>query len=343
MKNFLIIQFLFFSNIIYSQIEDKELHTIAFYNVENLFDTINDINKNDEASPIMEIQFGRSEIYEKKLKNLSRVISEIGFAETNSLPTIVGLSEVENKEVISDLVNNDHLNHGNYGISHFDSPDYRGIDVALIYRKDFFKILNEKIHKLKLNDKESGEVFYSRDQLVVDGLLKGDRFFFIINHWPSRYGGELRSRPFRNKAARLNISIIDSIRNIYSDPKIITLGDFNDDPKNESIKNILNSKSYKLNIGNADLYNPYEIMHKDGIGTLVYRGYWNLFDQIIMTGSILNNISEGFSYYKSFIFKKEYLINKDGNYKGYPFRSFAGGKYLDGYSDHLPVYVLLIK
>ena len=108
MKNFLIIQFLFFSNIIYSQIEHKELHTIAFYNVENLFDTINDINKNDEASPIMEIQFGRSEIYEKKLKNLSRVISQIGFAETNSLPTIVGLSEVENKEVISDLVNNPH-------------------------------------------------------------------------------------------------------------------------------------------------------------------------------------------------------------------------------------------
>tara|TARA_B100002051_G_C16677965_1_gene608127 strand:+ start:53 stop:1054 length:1002 start_codon:yes stop_codon:yes gene_type:complete len=331
------------TNFLYSQNEYQKFHTVAFYNVENLFDTINDVNKNDEASPIMEIEKGRTEIYNKKLKNLSKVISEIGYSETNSFPTIVGLSEVENKTVIEDLINTGKLKDGNYGISHFDSPDARGIDVALIYRKEFFKVLNEKNHKLILNDDTSGEIIFTRDQLVVDGLLEGDRYFLIINHWPSRYGGELRSRPFRNKAAKLNIEIIDSLNSTHKNPKIITMGDFNDDPKNESIKDILNSKNYQLNLNDNDLYNPYENMHTEGIGTLVYRGYWNLFDQIIISGSLLNKSSKAFSFYNSFIFKEKYLINQDGNYKGYPFRSFAGGRYLDGYSDHLPVYILLIK
>ena len=334
---------IFLSNFLYSQDEYQKFHTVAFYNVENLFDTINDIKKNDEASPIMEIEKGRSDIYFRKLKNLSKVISEIVYSLTNSFPSIVGLSEVENKTVVEDLINTGKLKNGNYGISHFDSPDDRGIDVALIYRKEFFKVLNEKNHRLILNDETSGEVIFTRDQLVVDGLLEGERYFLIINHWPSRYGGELKSRPLRNKAAQLNIEIIDSLNSIHNNPKIITMGDFNDDPKNESIKNILNAKNYKLNLNSQELYNPFENMHKEGVGTLVYRGNWNLFDQIIISESLLNNKSKEFSYYNSFIYKEKYLINQDGNYKGYPFRSFAGGRYLDGYSDHLPVYILLLK
>ena len=132
---------IFIINFCCAQDKKYKIHTISFYNVENLFDTINDVNKNDEASPIMEIQNGRAEIYQKKLINLSRVISEIGYGETKSLPTIVGLSEVENKKVIEDLIGTGKLKNGNYGISHFDSPDRRGIDVALIYRKDFFEVL----------------------------------------------------------------------------------------------------------------------------------------------------------------------------------------------------------
>tara|TARA_B100000579_G_C22811868_1_gene845703 strand:- start:914 stop:1960 length:1047 start_codon:yes stop_codon:yes gene_type:complete len=334
-----------FINIKYSFSQDKKykIHTIAFYNVENLFDTINDVNKNDEASPIMEIERGRSDIYNKKLKNLSRVISEIGYSETNSLPTIVGLSEVENKEVIKDLINTGSLKNGNYGISHFDSPDNRGIDVALIYRKDFFEVLNEKSHYLELYSFSSDERYYTRDQLVVDGLLEGERMFFIVNHWPSRSGGEMRSRPSRNKAAELNIRIIDSINAIYDNPKILTMGDFNDDPKNESIKKILNAKRDRDKVKKRDLYNPYEKMHGKGIGTLAYRDNWNLFDQIIFTGSYLDNTFKEFSFYKSLIYNKKYLFNQSGRFKGYPFRSFAGGSYLDGYSDHLPVYILLIK
>ncbi len=334
-----------FINVKYSFSQDKKykIHTIAFYNVENLFDTINDVNKNDEASPIMEIDRGRSEIYNKKLKNLSKVISEIGYSETNSLPTIVGLSEVENKEVIKDLINTGNLKNGNYGISHFDSPDTRGIDVALIYRKDFFKVLNEKSHYLELYSFSSDEKYYTRDQLVVDGLLEGERMFFIVNHWPSRSGGEMKSRPSRNKAAELNIQIIDSINAIYDNPKVLTMGDFNDDPKNESIKKILNAKRERDNVKKRDLYNPYEKMHNKGVGTLAYRDNWNLFDQIIFTGTYLDTSFKEFSFYKSLIYNKKYLFNQSGRFKGYPFRSFSGGSYLDGYSDHLPVYVLLIK
>lgn len=334
---------IFIINFCCSQDKKYKIHTISFYNVENLFDTINDVNKNDEASPIMEIQNGRAEIYQKKLINLSRVISEIGYGETKSLPTIVGLSEVENKKVIEDLIGTGKLKNGNYGISHFESPDRRGIDVALIYRKDFFEVLNEKSHYLELYSFNSGDKYYTRDQLVVDGLLEGERMFFIVNHWPSRSGGEMRSRPSRNKAAELNVSIIDSIRSIHQNPKIMTMGDFNDDPKNESIKKILSAKKDKENVKDNELYNPYERMHSKGVGTLAYRDNWNLFDQIILSGTFLDQSFKDFSFYKSLIYNKKYLFNQSGRFKGYPFRSFGGGSYLDGFSDHLPVYVLLIK
>ncbi len=327
----------------YGQEKRYKIHTVAFYNVENLFDTINDVNKNDEASPIMEIEKGRSDIYSKKLLNLSRVISEIGFSETNSLPTIVGLSEVENKQVIEDLIQTGNLRDGNYEISHFDSPDARGVDVALIYRRDFFQVINEKSHLLELFDFDSGDQYFTRDQLVVEGLLEGERIFIIVNHWPSRSGGEARSRPSRNKAAQLNVDIMDSIFQIHKNAKILTMGDFNDDPTNESIKKILKAKKNKDNLRDKDLYNPFEQMHSDGIGTLAYRDNWNLFDQIIITGSFISNKFDSFSFYKSLIYNKKYLFNQSGRYKGYPFRSFASGSYLDGYSDHLPVYMLLIK
>ena len=153
----------------------------------------------------------------------------------------------------------------------------------------------------------------------------------------------MRSRPSRNKAAELNIQIIDSINAIYGNPKILTMGDFNDDPKNESIKKILKAKRDRDKVKKRDLYNPYEKMHGKGVGTLAYRDNWNLFDQIIFTGSYLDNTFKEFSFYKSLIYNKKYLFNQSGRFKGYPFRSFAGGSYLDGYIDHLQVYILIIK
>ena len=179
--------------------------------------------------------------------------------------------------------------------------------------------------------------------MVVEGYLENEKIYFIVNHWPSRSGGELRSRPFRNKPAELNRRIIDSIQSISKKAKIITMGDFNDAPINESIKKILNTKSDKENLGKFDMYNPMEKMHREGRGTLAYRDNWNLFDQIIFSSSLIGKNNSNFSYYKTCIYSKKYLYNQSGRYKGYPFRSFAGGSFLDGYSDHLPVYILLIK
>ena len=321
-----------------------KIHTIAFYNVENLFDTINDINKNDEASPIMEIKFNRSEIYKKKVENMASVIADIGSDLVNKSPSIVGLSEVENRNVIEDLLNNKHLLNKNYDIVHYDSPDERGIDVGLIYNKDVFKVNSTKSHELIIYDNKSSKRNYTRDQLVVSGLLDNELIHVIVNHWPSRSGGEERSRAGRMAAAELNKKIIDSLQNKYKNAKIITMGDFNDDPHDDSMKKILNAKKYIEDVKTNGIYNPMEVILSDqGIGSNAYRDVWQLFDQILVTEPFLNKKYDSYQFYKAGIFNKSYLINKAGRYKGYPFRSFSWGSFTGGYSDHLPPYIYLIK
>ena len=321
-----------------------KIHTIAFYNVENLFDTINDINKNDEASPIMEIKFNRSEIYKKKVENMASVIADIGTDLIDKSPSIVGLSEVENRNVIEDLLNNKHLLNKNYDIVHYDSPDERGIDVGLIYNKDVFKVNSTKSHELIIYDNKSSKRNYTRDQLVVSGLLDNELIHVIVNHWPSRSGGEERSRAGRMAAAELNKKIIDSLQNKYKNAKIITMGDFNDDPHDDSMKKILNAKKYIEDVKTNGIYNPMEVILSDqGIGSNAYRDVWQLFDQILVTEPFLNKKYDSYQFYKAGIFNKSYLINKAGRYKGYPFRSFSWGSFTGGYSDHLPPYIYLIK
>jgi predicted extracellular nuclease len=321
-----------------------KIHTIAFYNVENLFDTINDVNKNDEASPIMEIKFNRSEIYKKKVENMAKVIADIGFDLINKSPSIVGLSEVENRNVIEDLLNNKHLFNKNYDIVHYDSPDERGIDVGLIYNKNVFKVNSTKSHELIIYDNKSSKRNYTRDQLVVSGLLDNELIHIIVNHWPSRSGGEERSRAGRMAAAELNKKIIDSLQDKYKNAKIITMGDFNDDPHDDSMKKILNAKKYIEDVKTNGIYNPMEVILSDqGIGSNAYRDVWQLFDQILVTEPFLNKKYDSYQFYKAGIFNKSYLINKAGRYKGYPFRSFSWGSFTGGYSDHLPPYIYLIK
>ena len=331
-------------NTIAQEKRNFKIHTIAFYNVENLFDTINDINKNDEASPIMEIKFNRSEIYKKKVKNMASVIADIGSDLVNKSPSIVGLSEVENRNVIEDLLNNKHLLNKNYDIVHYDSPDERGIDVGLIYNKDVFKVNSTKSHELIIYDNNSSKRNYTRDQLVVSGLLDNELIHVIVNHWPSRSGGEERSRAGRMAAAELNKKIIDSLQNKYKNAKIITMGDFNDDPHDDSMKKILNAKKHIEDVKTNGIYNPMEVILSDqGIGSNAYRDVWQLFDQILVTEPFLNKKYDSYQFYKAGIFNKSYLINKAGRYKGYPFRSFSWGSFTGGYSDHLPPYIYLIK
>ena len=321
-----------------------KIHTIAFYNVENLFDTINDVNKNDEASPIMEIKFNRSEIYNKKVSNMAGVIADIGADLVKKSPSIVGLCEVENRSVIEDLLKDKNLKDKNYEIIHYDSPDERGIDVAMIYNEDVFKITSTKSHELIIYDNKSSKRNYTRDQLVVSGLLEGELIHLIVNHWPSRSGGEERSRAGRMAAAELNKKIIDSLQGKYKDAKIITMGDFNDDPHDDSMKKILNAKKHIKDVEENGIYNPMEtILSDQGIGTNAYRDVWQLFDQILVSKPFLNKNYNSYQFYKAGVFNKSYLINKSGRYKGYPFRSFSWGSFTGGYSDHLPPYIYLIK
>ena len=321
-----------------------KIHTIAFYNVENLFDTINDVNKNDEASPIMEIKFNRSEIYNKKVNNMARVIADIGTDLVKKSPSIVGLCEVENRNVIEDLLKDKNLKDKNYEIIHYDSPDERGIDVAMIYNEDVFKITSTKSHELIIYDNKSSKRNYTRDQLVVSGLLEGELIHLIVNHWPSRSGGEERSRAGRMAAAELNKKIIDSLQGKYKDAKIITMGDFNDDPHDDSMKKILNAKKHIKDVKENGIYNPMEtILSDQGIGTNAYRDVWQLFDQILVSKPFLDKNYDSYQFYKAGVFNKSYLINKSGRYKGYPFRSFSWGSFTGGYSDHLPPYIYLIK
>lgn len=320
-----------------------KIHTIAFYNLENLFDTINDPTKFDEASPMMELKSNRSEIYKKKIHNMAHVIADIGFDDTHNSPVAIGVSEVENREVLEDLINDPQLLDKNYGIVHYPSPDARGIDVALLYQKQFFTPTSTSSHELKIYDDETRKRVYTRDQLLVSGNLDGDPIHIIVNHWPSRSGGEARSRPRRIAAAKLTKHLVDSLQIIDPYAKVFIMGDLNDDPTNASVKDVLKTEKDKDKVKFKGIYNPFENFFRNGIGTTAYRDAWSLFDQIMITKPLLDKDFSSYRFYKAGIFNKNYLTQKDGQYKGYPYRSWGYGGFTDGYSDHFPVYMYVIK
>ncbi len=338
------------------------VHTVAFYNFENLFDTINQPNIDEEWLP-NGTQNWTSKKYHKKLVNLSRVLSEIGTGENpNNAPTFIGGVEIENRGVLEDLVKEPKLINYDYGIVHFDSPDKRGIDVALLYQKKHFKVtstsniplyvyrkedkspkkaeVEENTDDKIVEDKSSSRV-YTRDQLLVTGFLDGDEVNIIVNHWPSRSGGEKKSSPFREAAGALNRKIIDSLVKINPNAKVITMGDFNDGSYNKSIKQGIGAKLKKTELKEAgDIYNPFEQMAKEGNATLFYRDSGDIFDQIMVSEKLVSTDYKSFRYWKAGIFNKPYLIQTTGQYKGYPLRHQANEV---GFSDHFPVYIYLIK
>ena len=322
-----------------------KVHTVAFYNVENLFDTIRNPEIFDEEyTPKGRNSWTHSK-YSQKLTNLSRVISEIGTSDQQiEPPTILGVSEVENRGVLEDLIKQPRLARYDYGIVHYDSPDRRGIDVALLYRKkDFIVTSSSSIPLYLTNTDGSGRRVYTRDQLLVSGYLDGEEMHFIVNHWPSRSGGEKRSSPYREAAGALNKKIIDSLQKINPNAKVMTMGDFNDGPYNKSIKRSLGAERKKESTPMDGIFNPFEEMSRKGLGTLAYRDAWDLFDQILITGAFLDNNDKDYSTYKYWragIFNKSYLVQQDGQYKGYPLRN-ANNQV--GFSDHFPVYLYLIK
>lgn len=335
---------LFCISLSFSQAEkDYKINTIAFYNLENLFDYEDDpITFDNDRTPEGKDHWTQ-EIYEAKLVNMAKVISEIGADITGTSPALIGVSEIENRRVLEDLLNQRSLVEKDYGIVHFDSPDRRGIDVALLYQKRLFTPTNYKAYELVIyDDQDSSKRIYTRDQLLVSGMLDGEKIHVIVNHWPSRSGGEARSRPKRIKAAELNKRILDSLFSENPYAKIITMGDLNDDPTSPSVKDVLKAKSDRENMEIKELYNPMAELFKNGLGTLAYRDSWNLFDQIILSTEFAKKDYSTYRFYKAGIFNKNYLVTPRGQYKGYPFRSFVNG-FTGGYSDHFPVFIYLIK
>lgn len=335
--------FFTFQNI-FSQKQAYKIYTLAFYNLENLFDTIDHPDKLDEESPLLKIQYNRSKVYAQKLKNTAQVISEIGFKKTKKAPSLVGVAEVENSTVLEDLLQTPPLKEKNYGFIHFDSPDMRGIDVALLYQKTAFVPLYYKNYALKLWT-ETGMRIHTRDVLLVSGYLDNELLHILVNHWPSRRGGEKKSRHLRERAAFLNKKISDSIFADNPQARIIIMGDFNDNPTNSSFKKILNTKKRKNKTAKNEFYNPFELFYKKGLGTLAYRDKVHLFDQILISGGLLSKSKsfETLGFFQSHIYNPQHLTLASGRYKGYPYRSFANGTFTNGYSDHYPVYINLIK
>lgn len=319
-----------------------KLRTIAFYNVENLFDTTNDtLIFDDDRTPEGSYHWTKNR-YNKKIEHISLVLSKIGEAKSGTSPDIIGLCEVENKKVIEDLIQHPNLRSKDYGVVHFDSPDARGIDVALLYKKDSFLPFSFKSHRLLLFD-DMGDRVYTRDQLVVGGVMDNEEFYFIVNHWPSRRGGTTKSSPKRIRAALLNQRIIDSLKGIDPNSKIISMGDLNDDPRDDSLKKILKTRGKTSLRDSISLFNPMEKMYRKGMGSLAYRDKWNLFDQFIITPNLLHPKRKEYTYWKVGIYAPDFIRTETGKYKGYPLRTYAGKNYTGGYSDHFPVYLFLIK
>ncbi|MDE7442259.1 MAG: endonuclease/exonuclease/phosphatase family protein [Muribaculaceae bacterium] len=322
-----------------AQTDEKRYNVfgVAFYNLENLFDTINNNGKYDlEFSPEGKNRWDGNK-YWSKIKNLSYAISQMKTENTPMGPAIIGVSEIENRSVLDDLVAADAIKNWNLQVVHHDSPDARGVDVGLLYNPRFFHPINVTNHRLVVPELPN---FKTRDQMCVFGLLGGSRVAVIVNHWPSRRGGEKESSWLREAAASLTKQIADSLYQIDPNVGIIVMGDLNDDPHNKSVAETLGAKRNSTDISDHGFYNPFWGMLDQGIGSYIYRGGWDLFDQIIINGNLVKN-KGGLEYIQANVFNKPFLLQSDGQYKGYPKRTFSGGVWLDGYSDHLPTIIYL--
>lgn len=312
--------------------------SVLFYNAENFFDPDNaDYPGDDGFTPGGERHWTYKRL-NAKLLNISKVIlSASGWQP----PGVVGLCEIENRSVLERLVNKTPLSSFHYQIIHKESPDHRGIDVALLYNENQFYPLEYKYYPLKF---KNDSIVATREILYVSGIAMGkDTLHFFINHWPSRYSGLLETRPIRDLAARLLREKVDELFRKYKAPKIIIMGDFNDQPEDESIVKYLRAGRLSGKADLKSLYNlSYSWMKKEG-GTLKYQSQWSVFDQIIVSGALLRLKSGLFTRIEDAkIVDRPFLLEKDERYGGMqPFRTYIGFRYHGGFSDHLPVLLQL--
>lgn len=320
------------------------VYAAGFYNLENLFDTCHDEGKRDyDFLPNGSMKWnGRK--YSHKLHNMARVLADMG---TDVLPSVgcafIGVSEVENARALTDLCAQEPLKNRNMQFVHIEGADRRGIDCALLYNPSLFTVKNTKlIPYVQKLEKDSS--YYTRGFFTVSGTLAGEHVTVIVNHLPSRFSG-----PFYREQGALQIKAVkDSLLKDDPNVKVLVMGDMNDDPTDASMAKCLQGKANIKDVGEDDMYNPwYNVLVKEGTGTLSYNGAWNLFDQILLSPSLLDKDGKRdystLKYFKHQIFRRNYMFQEEGKYKGNPKRTHAGGVWLDGYSDHFPTIVYLVK
>ncbi len=320
---------------------DYQIISIAFYNFENLYDTIDDPEKDDAEFLPNGAKNYTGTVYQDKLSKIAEVISLLGVDNTIDGPAIIGTAEIENIHVLNDLVKQPAIASRGYLPILVDGPDLRGNDPALLYNPKYFTPI--KISSIYVPIKRDGDTAYTRDILYVKGLLMNELVHIFVNHWPSRRGGEDASAPLREKAAEVCREVIDSILDANDESKILVMGDFNDDPMSPSIKKVLRASKEMDDLNIAELYNPFADFYLKGIGTLAWQDAWNLFDQVIMSKGWIDQNQRGFFFSKAEVFNQSFLTQKTGNFKGYPFRCYVGNEYTGGYSDHFPVITYFLK
>ena len=321
-------------------------YKVMFYNLENFFDTINDPEVlDDEFTPEGPKQWNSAK-YNRKLGNTERVLFDLAAAD-KVYPAVIGVSEVENRSVLEDIVAAPKLAPADYRIVHYDSPEARGVDVAFLYRPEVFKLEGSYPVKTVVPSLPN---FKTRDILTMWGTIENEPFFFMVAHWPSRLGGKEASEFKRIAVGEQMRSIADSVMKANPNTKVVMMGDFNDDPTDKSIAQGLGAKFKLKDLKEGDFFAPYADMLKAGYGTLAYGDAWNIFDNIVVsenlakgsTGKLKLQQAPGSKFYGN-IFKQLYMVQKEGQYKGYPLRTYVGNNFQGGYSDHFPVYIYIGK
>ena len=316
-----------------------DIYAVGFYNLENLFDTIHQQGKNDYEFLPDGVNKWSTKKYSNKIKNIARVLDDMASSVPSSRLAAVGVCEVENAAVLRDLVSCGPLVRRGWSFVHFEGPDSRGVDCALLYNPKLFKPTDAWLVPYTAAKRDT--TYITRGFLVVKGEIGGEVLHLIVNHWPSRYA----KSPVRERAGVLVRQLKDSIVGADPKAKVIILGDLNDNPDNKSVSESLGAVRNKKDASTAvSLYNPWwNILRQEGRGTQKYRGKWNLFDQIIVNGNLVYGGNSVLGFYKAEIFSRDYMFQSKGKYKGSIKRTHAGGVWLNGYSDHLPVILYLRK
>ena len=327
-------------------------YIIGFYNLENLFDTYDDPVKNDEEF-LPEGKNKWTEVkYRKKLHNMATVISTM--AESNgAFHTVLGVSEIENRLVLEDLVSQPEIARANYQIVHYDSPDVRGVDVGLLYRPDQFVYIDSESIPFTFDSdiefsmsEELQAGFKTRDILMVHGKIDGEDFAIYVAHLPSRVGG--KGGDLRSRGAEIIYGHAREMMRKYPGIKVVVMGDMNDNPTDDSMAIYLHGKENPSEVDQTDFFSPFLSMLKKGYGSIAYRGEWSIYDLILVNETLLNAPDGGLKIKQTgkkgnygVVFKRPFMITRNGQYKGYPFRTFSNGAFIGGYSDHFPTYIVV--